>query len=176
MPDIPKMAGAEFIDPQMLDEISGRARRSPRKRINQNLHRSDDAACHRLLNAMEPDSFIQPHRHLEKEKDETLIVIRGEMGLILFDERGNIESKALLGPPGNTMIVNIPSGMFHTWISLKEGSVFFEAKAGPYRPLTEAEKASWAPAEGDESSAEYLAQLKRLFELQEGRADTLGIS
>lgn len=164
MPDIPKKAGAEWIGPQKLDELSDLARRSSRKRINHNLHHSNDATCHRLLNAMEPDSFIQPHRHLEREKDETLIVIRGEMGLILFHETGDIEAKLLLGPARGASIVNIPHGTFHTWISLQEGSVFFEAKAGPYRPLMPEEKAPWAPGEGEESSAEYLAKLKRLFE------------
>lgn len=164
MSDHPKTAGAEIIGRQKLDELSLLAEQSPRRRINYNLHRSDEAACHRLLNAMEPDSFIQPHRHLEREKDETLIVIRGEMGLILFDEQGNIKSKVLLEAAGNMMLVNIPHGTFHTWISLKEQSVFFEAKAGPYRPLTRAEKAPWAPGEGEESAAEYLASLKRLFE------------
>ncbi len=168
MSDISKMAGAEFIGLQKLDELSLQAQQSPRKRINYNLHHSDEAACHRLLNAMEPDSYIQPHRHLEKDKDETLIVLRGEMGLILFDEQGNIEGKALLGPARDRMVVNIPHGTFHAWISLEERSVFFEAKAGPYRPLTRSEKAAWAPGEGEESSAAYLASLKRLFEPGEG--------
>ncbi len=163
MSDIMKMAGCEFIDRQKLDEISLQAERSPRRRKNYNFHRSDEAICHRLLNAMEPDSYIQPHRHLAREKDETLIVVRGKMGLVLFDEQGSITKKALLEPEGDVMMVNIPAGTFHTWISLEARSVFFEAKAGPFRPLTQAEKAPWAPGEGEELSAGYLASLKRLF-------------
>ena len=163
MSDIMKMAGCEFIDRQKLDEISLQAERSPRRRKNYNFHRSDEAICHRLLNAMEPDSYIQPHRHLAREKDETLIVVRGKMGLVLFDEQGSITKKALLEPEGDVMMVNIPAGTFHTWISLEARSVFFEAKAGPFRPLTQDEKAPWAPGEGEELSAGYLASLKRLF-------------
>jgi len=163
MTDITKMAKPEFIDRQKLDEISLQAERSPRRRKNYNFHRSDEAICHRLLNAMEPDSYIQPHRHLAREKDETLIVVRGKMGLVLFDEQGSITEKALLEPEGDVVMANIPPGTFHTWISLEARSVFFEAKAGPFRPLTQAEKAPWAPGEGEELSAGYLASLKRLF-------------
>lgn len=167
MPDTLNKADAEIIGRQKLDELSLMAKQAPRRRTNYNFHPSDEASCHRLLNAMEPDSFIPPHRHLDGEKDETLIVIRGEMGLILFDEQGNITKKALLGAAGEMVMVNIPHGMFHTWLSLKERSVFFEAKAGPYRPLTQAEKAPWAPGEGEEGAAEYMASLKRLFEPSE---------
>jgi len=154
---------AEFISQQILDRLSLRAKQSPRLRKNYNFHTSDGDICHRLLNAMEPDSYIQPHRHLDINKDETLAVIRGKMGLIIFDDDGAIEEKALLEPTGTVMMANIPHGTFHTLISLDGPSVFFEAKAGPFIPLTKEEKAQWAPQEGDESSTEYLRSLKKLF-------------
>jgi len=144
------------------------AKQSPRMRKNYNFHHSDEDICHRLLNAMEPGSYIQPHRHLDRNKDETLIAIRGKMGLVVFDDSGNIEAKAILEPAGRATVVNIPYGKFHTWISLKKQSVFFESKAGPFLPLTKEERASWAPAEEDKESAAYLASLEELFESEEG--------
>ena len=85
------------------------------------------------------------------------------MGLILFDDYGNVEEKVLLELADHAMITNIPHGKFHTWISFEERSVFFESKAGPYLPLTQEEKAFWAPEEGDQSSAGYLVSLKKQF-------------
>jgi hypothetical protein len=41
--------------------------------------------------------------------------------------------------------------------------VFFEAKAGPYVPITGQERASWAPPEGDPQAIAYLAELEKLF-------------
>lgn len=160
-----KLTKTEFISQPMLDQISSEAKQSRRLRKNYNFHTRDEDICHRLLNAMEPDSYIQPHRHLDANKDETLVVIRGKMGMIIFDHNGMITEKSLLEPIGNVMMVNIPHGIFHTWISLEERSVFFEAKAGPFIPLTQDEKAHWAPKEGDESSIGYLASLKKLFEV-----------
>ena len=154
---------AEFISQQILDQLSLQAKQSPRLRKNYNFHSSDGDICHRLLNAMEPDSYIQPHRHSDINKDETLAVIRGKMGLIIFDDDGTIKEKALLEPTGTVMMANIPHGTFHTLISLDGPSVFFESKAGPFIPLTQDEKAPWAPQEGDESSTEYLGSLKKLF-------------
>jgi cupin fold WbuC family metalloprotein len=163
MSQILETAETEFIDKRKLDELSGQAAASPRLRKNYNFHRSDDDACHRLLNAMEPGTYIRPHCHLDEGKDETLIVVRGRMGLVLFDQKGGIEQTALLEPTGDRLLVHIPRGIFHTWLSLQRGSVFFEAKAGPYRPLTEDEKAPWAPAEGDTAVTGYLASLLQLF-------------
>lgn len=164
-----KMTETQLITRQILDEISIQAKQSPRLRKNFNFHHSDEDICHRLLNAMEPGSYIQPHRHLDTNKDETLIVIRGKMGLIIFDDYGNLEEKALLELADHAMMVNIPHGKFHTWISFEERSVFFESKAGPFLPLTQKEKAFWAPKEGDDSSAGYLASLKKLFESDKER-------
>ena len=154
---------AEFISQQILDQLSLQAKQSPRLRKNYNFHTSDGDICHRLLNAMEPDSYIQPHRHSDINKDETLAVIRGKMGLIIFADDGTIREKALLESTGTVMMANIPHGTFHTLISLDEPSVFFESKAGPFIPLTQDEKAPWAPQEGDVSSTEYLGSLKKLF-------------
>lgn len=159
-----KVNGTEFVDQRQLDRISLQARQSLRLRKNYNFHQSDEARCHRLLNAMEPDSYIQPHRHLDINKDETLVVVRGRMGLVIFDLIGNIEKTSILQPNGNMVMVNIPHGTFHTWISLEEGSVFFEAKAGPFRPLTQDEKAPWAPGEGGIEAHGYLASLKNLLD------------
>ena len=48
-------------------------------------------------------------------------------------------------------------------MSLESGSVFLEAKAGPYSPLTLEERAPWAPAEDSEKASAYLADLRALF-------------
>ena len=157
-------AAVEFVSRELLERLSAQARQSPRLRKNYNFHASDDALCHRLLNAMEPDSYIQPHRHLDANKDETLVVIRGRLGLVLFDPEGRVTDKALLEAGGPVLLVNIPHGTFHAWVCLEPGSVFFEAKAGPFVPLNPAEKASWAPPEGDPAAPACLAALKKLLE------------
>ena len=52
-----------LIDVELLDTVSAAAQTSPRGRKNHNFHTADAAQCHRLLNAIEPGSYVAPHRH-----------------------------------------------------------------------------------------------------------------
>lgn len=152
-----------LIDRKLLDEVSSEARNSPRQRKNRNFHASDDALAHRLLNAVEPGSYIAPHRHLAATKNETFIVLRGRIGLVLFDDAGKVVQTIDIEAGGDVNGVDIPHGTWHGVVSLQPGSVFFEAKAGPYLPFTPEEKASWAPAENDVGAKEYLYRLQQFF-------------
>lgn len=153
-----------FRTRKLLNNVSSQARQSPRLRKNYNFHNSDQDVCHRLLNAMEPESYIQPHRHLDINKDETLVVLSGKFGVLLFDDKGVVTEKGILDATGETIIANMPHGIFHTLLSLETGSVFFESKAGPFKPLSQDEKARWAPEEGDHRSKEFLATMNKLFD------------
>lgn len=153
----------KIINRQLLDEISAAARENPRLRKNWNIHPHDGFPAHRLLNAMEPASYIQPHRHLDPLKDETFMIVRGRLGVIVFGDDGTVAETILLDASGENLGVDLPSGFFHTAVSLAEGTIFFEAKAGPYLPLSEEEVASWAPGGSSPGVAAYLASLQRLF-------------
>lgn len=157
------MKKIQCVTGKELDGLSELAAASTRRRKNFNFHYSDADPSHRLLNAMEPDSYIQPHRHLDPNKDETLLVIRGRIGMIIFDDSGRVECSAVLESGGDPALVNIPSRIYHTWVSLEEGSVFFETKAGPFIPLSPEEKAPWAPEENSAKAPEYLEVLRNLF-------------
>lgn len=153
----------KIVTLELLDQISNEARQSPRLRHNHNLHPANTSRCHRLLNAIEPASYIRPHRHLDLEKDEAFILLRGRLGIILFAADGSVAETVLLHQATGNLAVDITNGVYHTAVSLETGTVFYEAKAGPYLPLTEQEKAGWAPAEGDWSALGYLEELRGLF-------------
>jgi len=152
----------KIINNQLLDQITAAARENPRLRKNWNIHPGDDSPAHRLLNAMEPGSYIRPHRHLDPLKDETFMIVRGSLGIVVFDDNGRVAEKLRLDAEGENFGVDIPAGVFHTAVSLHNGTIFFEAKAGPYLPLTDAEKAPWAPESGVAAET-YLAALQKEF-------------
>lgn len=157
------MKSPSFIDQALFDEVSAEAVASPRRRKNRNFHSSDSDPAHRLLNAIEPDSYIMPHRHLDPGKDETMIVLRGQLGVVFFDASGQVTQTAVLSPEGRACGVNIRHGVYHTVFASQPGTVFFEAKAGPYVPLSEAERAPWAPGENTPEAAGYLSALMENF-------------
>ncbi|HTH94733.1 MAG TPA: WbuC family cupin fold metalloprotein [Rhodocyclaceae bacterium] len=153
----------KLIDINLLDDVSAEAVASPRQRKNHNLHPHNEFPAHRLLNAVEPGSYIVPHRHLDALKDETMVVLRGSFGLVIFDDVGTVVRTERIAADGEVLGVDIPHGTWHSLVSLAPGSVFLEAKAGPYALLTEAERARWAPAEGDAEAPAYYARLAALF-------------
>lgn len=153
----------KIVTTELLRQVSGQARISPRLRSNHNLHPRDDSRCHRLLNAIEPGSYIRPHRHLDPEKDEAFILMSGRLGIITFADDGAATETVTLSRESGVLAADIPHGVYHTALSLEPGTVFYEAKAGPYLPLTEAEKAPWAPGDGDAAAAAYLERLAGLF-------------
>jgi len=152
-----------LIDDALLNEVSAEAKASPRGRKNRNFHTSDDQPGHRLLNAIEPGSYVMPHRHLDPNKSETMVVLRGALGLVTFDDAGRVVEVARISRDGTPCGVDIPHGTWHTVFALEPGTIFLEAKAGPYVALTAEEKAPWAPVEGDAAAAAYLENLSRLF-------------
>lgn len=151
---------AAFVSAADLAALSAEARSRPRRRANRNLHAMDEPV-HRLLNAVEPGSYVRPHRHLTPPKSETLVAVAGEIGLVLFDEDGNVTEARRLSPAG-FLAADLPAGTWHAIVSLAEGSVFFETKPGPYVAPGPSDLAAWAPAEG---SAEGAALEKRLVAL-----------
>lgn len=153
----------KIINRQLLDDLTAAAKGNPRLRQNWNIHPEDAFPAHRLLNAMEPDSYIRPHRHLDPLKDETFMVVRGRLGVILFDDDGRVRETVLLDEYGDVRGVDIPSGCFHTAVSFDAGTIFFEAKAGPYLPLTAEEIAPWSPPDSSPLTPSYLDSLKKLF-------------
>ena len=153
------MTPLRILDSAFLDGLTSAAGASPRRRKNFNLHATDSHPCQRLFNAMCADTYVPPHRHAEATKDETVVVLRGQLGVVIFDPAGQVLAAASAGPG---MVVDVPAHTFHSWCALTDGTIFFEAKAGPYVPLAPADKAAFAPPEGDPRAPEYLAWLKSL--------------
>ena len=106
------MKTAQIIDRQLLGAVVKSAVESPRLRKNYNFHPTDNDASHRLLNAIEQDSYIQPHCHADASKDETIIVLQGKLAAVFFDPNGTVTSHVVLEPGGNAVGVNIPSWLF----------------------------------------------------------------
>jgi cupin fold WbuC family metalloprotein len=159
------VAGVTRMSRAALHNLSSEASSSPRLRRNRNLHAMEDPV-HRLFNAIEPGSYIRPHRHLHPPKSETMVVVAGRLGFLSFHDDGTVAGKVLLDAAGETFGIDVPPGVWHTFISLAKGTVVFEAKAGPYVPPGEKDAAAWAPAEGDPAAERLEARWQETFLMQ----------
>lgn len=154
-----------YVDGQGLDDLVQRAQAAPRQRLNWNFHPGPEHPCHRLAIALEPGSYIPPHCHLDTEKDETLLVLRGRIGLVIFTAEGAVHSTRVLSAGGDCLGVTLAPGTVHSLVALETGSVFFEAKAGPYAAPMGAECPPWAPREGSPEAGILLEKMHAFFQM-----------
>ncbi|RJQ26304.1 cupin fold metalloprotein, WbuC family [Candidatus Parcubacteria bacterium] len=153
-----------FIKANRLDDLTKEARESIRKRAHLLLHRHIDPVL-RLVMAMEPDSYVQPHRHLGDNRQESYIALRGKFIIILFDNLGYIKEYGLIGPKEENLMFEVPSSAWHVIWSLEKGSLVAEIIKGPYVEKTFKEFAVWAPSEEDPSKIEYKKRILNLLKL-----------
>ena len=121
-----------ILDKTLLDNITSKARKSERLRMNYNLHDSLDAKAQRLFNALEPGTHLPIHRH--KHTAETYILLRGRIDVLFYNDHGVVVERYELDPKREIYGVHIPKGQWHT-IEVHESSVIFEVKDGPYMPI-----------------------------------------
>ena len=122
-----------LLTQRILDELTEGAINSPRLRMNYNLHESINDSVQRMLNAIEPGSVIPIARH--KNVNETLIILRGRLKLRIHDERGVVTDEFILTASVGNFGFHIPKGVWHSVESLESGTVMFETREGPYKPL-----------------------------------------
>ncbi len=153
----------KIFSAEYLDELSGQAKNSPRQRQHRNIHQSHQDACQRLFNAIEPGSYIRPHRHAADPRDELLIAVRGLMALVTFDEQGTVVGALRFGSEKHAHDMaagaEVPENTWHTVIALEPGCILLEVKAGPFDPNQPKELAPWALEEGSPLIPAYLNQL-----------------
>lgn len=147
----------KLVQSDIITQLSQKASQSWRRRSNYNFHPALDDPIQRMLNAIEPGSYIRPHRHAEADRWEWFQAITGEAVVLLFDDKGRVSARAEIRPDGPVYGIEIGGGAWHTIASLKSGTVLLEIKPGPYKPLEDKDFASWAPPEKDPLCTEYEA-------------------
>lgn len=140
-----------------LDQLTAAAMAAPRKRSHHNLHPTLEAPVQRLAIAMEPDTYVRPHRH--PQTWELYLPLRGRFKVVLFDDQGQITHTLLLGGELGLAAYELPANTWHSVLALESGSIIFEVKEGPYIQPQVGDVASWSPAEGDSGVAAFKQQL-----------------
>ena len=122
------------VDKKILDELTVKAQESPRLRMAMDLRNTTKDQSQRMLNVLEPGTVMLIHRHLASS--ETVIIIRGRIRWLFYDEQSRITESAELWSDGDVRMLNVEKGRWHSLECLESGSVLFEAKDGPYQPLS----------------------------------------
>jgi cupin fold WbuC family metalloprotein len=146
------------IDNAILDRTAAQAETSPRRRMIHRYHEHLDAV-QRMLNAIEPDSYIMPHKHEDPDKVEVFIALRGRALVASFTGTGEVTGCVEISPNGPNYGTEIPPRTWHAILALEPGTVLYEVLEGPYQEITHKTfGTTFAPAA--EATAEGLAWLR----------------
>lgn len=149
----------KLVNSELLDSLSSEAQQSERQRKNYNFHERMDDPLQRMLNAFEPNSYVQPHCHLNPDKREVFLILRGRLLVVVFSNMGKIKDYVILDSSKGLFATEIAGGEWHTVVGLDSGTVAYEIKDGPYSKKDDKNFAQWAPSENDPASKKYLASL-----------------
>jgi cupin fold WbuC family metalloprotein len=153
------------IDPHVIYAKCRDAGANPRKREILNLQRGPADPLQRMLNAMQPGSYVRPHRHISPPKAEALVLLRGAVGFMTFTDGGapDFEGFVFLHHLRGAVALDCREGVWHTFFALEPDTVLYEAKNGPFDAATDKEAAPWAPPEGTAEAGPYLERLEDAF-------------
>ena len=149
----------KLIDKELVASLHAKAVSAPRLRTHHNFHPTHEDPIQRMCMAMEPGTYVRPHRH--PDKWELLLIVSGDMLVLHFDDAGKVLSVTRLSAGGATLGLETPANTWHGIVTLAPATVVFECKHGPYVPTGEKDFAAWAPAEGHARCAEFEAWFKQ---------------
>lgn len=150
-----------------LDLMLVMAAASPRKRWPKVLNRPGEHQT-RLLNAILPESYIQPHMHTNFHQEETIQAMRGIFDVVIFDNDGEVSRSIRVA---GRKIVSIPPQTWHTNISETPYIMYVTTgqPEGGYQANTHKIFPIWAPEEFTSDAEKYLEELKtKIDEISKG--------
>lgn len=144
----------------LVERALAASRRSERGRVILPLHKSHEDPLHRMFNALQPGTYVRPHRHLSTSKSESFIVLRGALDFLVFNEQGRIALARRLEAGGESFGIDVAPRCFHSFLVREPDTLLFEVKPGPYSASDDKDFAAWAPPEGASEVAAYLVKLE----------------
>ena len=147
------------LSEEMIQKGLKASRESDRLRMILPIHRKQEAEVQRMINFLQPGTYIRPHKHPMAHASESLILISGSIRFYTFDEDGKVLTVNEVGSKPIYGVVDIEPGVWHSFIVLEENTMLFECKKGPYSAIKDKTFASWSPEEGSGEVQEWMHSL-----------------
>ena len=144
-----------------VDQLRARALHNARRRMRLCAHSAIDSKVHEMLIVHTPETYVRPHKHIDKS--ESFHIIAGTAEIILFGETGAIQQVVPMGDyaSGRIFYYRISQPVYHSLIITSDMLVFHEVTSGPF-VRTESVFAPWAPDESDPVAVKvFMEDIKR---------------
>ncbi|MCC5913222.1 MAG: WbuC family cupin fold metalloprotein [Balneolaceae bacterium] len=156
----PNVSGKLFeLTDSMIEEGIEASRRSPRLRMILPIHRKQDADVQRLINFLQPGTYIRPHLHPVPHATESLVLLQGAIRFFTFDDEGAVLSDFVISSSPLPGVADIEPKVWHSFLVMEPDTILFECKKGPYNAETDKRFAEWAPIEGSPEAQGWMRRM-----------------
>ncbi|OUR67332.1 hypothetical protein A9Q77_10405, partial [Marinomonas sp. 42_23_T18] len=76
------------LDDVLFKDLLTKAELSDRKRSHHCLHTEHEDPVQRMCIALKKGTYVRPHFHGQKSKWELLLVLKGSLALVIFNQAG----------------------------------------------------------------------------------------
>ena len=121
-----------YIDKKKLEELKILAQNDPNKRARICLHKDDGEMIQEMIIAFCKDSYIRPHRHIDKS--ESYHIIEGRIEIIFFNDNGIEIDKVVLSDKidEHPFLFRISNSAWHTVVPKSDFVIIHEVTKGPF--------------------------------------------
>jgi cupin fold WbuC family metalloprotein len=123
------------------------SRNAPRKRFILPIHRTQGASVQRMINFLQPGTYLRPHKHPRLGAIETIVVLKGSVRFLVYDDDGVIIHATVLVAGTERCLVDIEDNVWHSFDVIDADTIIFECKMGPYDVIQDKVFASWSEPE-----------------------------
>lgn len=161
---LPNFSGPLFeLTDDLMSEGLAASRASARKRIIFPIHRTQPAPVQRMLNFMQPATYVKPHIHRGEGACESVVLLTGSLQYVIFSADGDVirTFRAVAGAP--SAVLDMEPDVWHSFLVLEKDTVIFECKKGPYEAMSDKDFAPWAPDEGTDAAADWIRAMTERY-------------
>ena len=131
-----------YIDRKKLEELKILAQKDPNKRARICLHKNDEEMVQEMIIAFCKDSYIRPHRHIDKS--ESYHIIEGRIEIIFYNDNGIEIDKVVLSDKmdEHPFLFRVSNSAWHTVVPKSDFVIIHEVTKGPFNKNS-SEFADW---------------------------------
>ncbi|TNE73369.1 cupin fold metalloprotein, WbuC family [bacterium] len=157
---LPNVKGTVFkLTNELIEQGLQASRVSERKRMVLPVHRSQDAIVQRIVNFLQPGTYIRPHKHPREHASESVYIERGAISLLIWDDEGNLLESHWMHYNSPEKLIDIEPNVWHSMLVWYPDTVLLEFKRGPYDTQEDKYFAPWSPEEGTVEAEAFLQDL-----------------
>ena len=119
------------------------------------LHKGRKDRHHDMIILQQKNNFYMPHKHLKK--GETYHIMKGQMGCVLFNDRGKITFTCKLS---KNDIFRVPINTFHPMLPITKYVIYHESKVGPFLKKNDSVHFKWTKKF---NNSNQIKKLKNIF-------------